>query len=315
MKPPIEISIIIATRNREDVLYKTLEAANEAIKDVTNTEVIVVNDGDNELSSIVDTFSSIKFYKNPGRGVACARNFGTSKAIGSTLFFVDDDMWVNKQALHWISENIINDNEAVYNLNWHYPPQLNQQLNKTKVGQYLLSTGFNTMWGRMVTGQKKEPVNGKYLFNCIMSGSLVISKTIFNNAGGYNEAMIFQGEDTDLTIKLSQNNIKMFCVFDVLLFHNQQDRFDINAFLARVSNGFRSEFDAAKSGHISKRTTATYSTARRIIFSLFCLTENFWIACLNRLPNNTFFRPLNNKLIGMLSGMQLFKQWKLYKVS
>ena len=41
----IDISVIIATRNREQILWETVEKACRAIEN-KNAEVIVINDGD-----------------------------------------------------------------------------------------------------------------------------------------------------------------------------------------------------------------------------------------------------------------------------
>ncbi len=312
-----DISVIIATRNREQVLWLTLKKACEAVAETKNAEIIVVNDGD-EILNIPDKFlQAVRFYKNPKRGVSSARNFGVSNAKGHILFFIDDDMWINTASLKWITDNIVTPKNAtaVYNINWHYPQLLTQKLHQTKIGQYQLRAAYNTMWGRMVTGIKNEPTAGLYPFNCIMSGSLVMSKTIFEKIGRYNEGMIFQGEDADLTEKINAKGVKIFCVFDVMLFHNQQDRFDINNFLARTSDGYASEFQAAKAGFITKRVKKKYEMPGVLFFYFFFVTEFFWIWLLNFLPNNVFCRPLNNKLIGMLSGLQHYKEWKKQKAN
>ncbi len=311
----IDISIIIPTRNREAVLWVTLAKAIAAIEVITNAEVLVINDGDEDLDIPARYNSVIKFYRNPKKGVSTARNFGADNAKGSILFFIDDDMWINKEALGWINNyfSIAENAEAVYNINWHYPQELTQKLIQTKIGQYQLAAAYNTMWGRMVTGQKLEPAQGLYAFNCIMSGSLVMSKTTFEKTGRYNEKMIFQGEDADLTEKINAAGIKIFCVFDVMLFHNQQDRFEIDNFLVRASDGFASEFKAAKEGFITNRAKKIYKMPGSIIFLFFFTTEFFWIWLLKILPNNTFWRLLNNRLIGMLNGLQHYKQWRLYK--
>jgi glycosyltransferase involved in cell wall biosynthesis len=308
----IDISVIIATRNREAVLWITLEKACLAIEGINNTEVIVVNDGDAEINVPEKFAHKIQFYKNPQRGVSYARNLGALKAKGNILFFVDDDMWINKASLEWISEFVIakQNTSAVYNINWVYPPELNEKLVKTKIGQYLLRASYNTMWGRMETGGKQQPGRGLYPFNLIMSGSLVISKSIFERVGKYNEGMIFQGEDTDLGRRLNELAVKIYCVFDVTLFHNHQDRFEISGLLARVNDGYASEFKAAKAGFINENGSKSYHMPRIIIFEFFRLTEWVWIFLHKALPNWAFYRPVNNRIISYLWVLQHYKQWK-----
>jgi glycosyltransferase involved in cell wall biosynthesis len=307
-----DISVIIATRNRQAVLWITLDKACSAISNIKNAEVIVVNDGDGDLNVPERFADKIRFYKNPNRGVSYARNLGALKANGNILFFVDDDMWINAASLEWISEFVIakQNDSAVYNINWVYPPELNEKLVKTKIGQYILRANYNTMFGRMETGGKQQPENGLYPFNLIMSGSLVISKSIFEKVGKYNENMIFQGEDTDLGRMLNQLAVKIYCVFDVTLFHNHQDRFEMTGLLGRVNDGYASEFKAAKAGFITTNGNKTYKIPRLIIFEFFRLTEWCWFFLHKTLPNWALFRPLNNRIISYLWVLQHYKQWK-----
>jgi glycosyltransferase involved in cell wall biosynthesis len=306
----IEISIVIATRHREEILWESVEKAYLAIKD-KNAEIIVVNDGDTEIDVPLKLQDKIVYLNNPKRGVASARNLGALHAKGNTLFFLDDDMWLNKEAIDWIHSFIINgaDKKAVYNINWEYPPKLSENLKHSKIGHYLLNSCYHTMWGRMhQSGQK--PIKGFFRFDHAMSGALVLSKDVFIEIGQYNEAMIFQGEDIDLTNKLNKVLIPIYCVFDVTLHHNQQDRLEINSFLKRDAKGFASEFNAVKSQFIKPNNDIHYKGIKKILFDIFSRTEKMWMLFLKMTPNQTIFIPANNKLIGALASLQRYKQWK-----
>ncbi|MEO6838874.1 MAG: glycosyltransferase [Ginsengibacter sp.] len=304
-----DISIIIATRNREEILLQTLKKACLAIEN-TNTEVIVVNDGDFDLKLPKDILDKIQLYNNPKRGVTSARNFGADKAKGWILFFVDDDMWINCEVIDWINNFIIKskNDEAVYNINWEYPYPLNDNLKRSKIGRYILNYKYHTMWGRMHQNGN-EPKKGLYHFNSIASCSLLISKPVFKKIGGYNEAMIFQGEDIDLSNKLNNHSIPIYCVFDVTLHHNHQDRLEINSFLKRDSDGFESEFKAVKSGFIKPNSNISYKGMKKIMFQGFGATEKIWILFLKAIPNQKIFNSVNNKMIGALGSLQRYKQW------
>ena len=304
-----DISIIIATRNREDILLQTLEKACMAIEN-TNAEITVINDGDIDLKLPNEILDKIKLFNNPNRGVASARNFGVEKAKGSILFFVDDDMWINREIIDWINIFIIKNKNAgsAYNINWEYPDTLYEKLHNSKIGQYILSNQYNTMWGRMHE-KGYEPKSGLYLFNTVSSCSLIMPKKIFNEAGRYNEAMIFQGEDIDLSNKFNNLSIPIYCVFDVTLYHNHQDRLEIDSFLKRDSDGFESEFKAVKSGFIKPNSNISYPRAKRIMFRSFWATEKIWILFLKMIPNKKVFNPINNKIIGALGSLQRYKKW------
>ena len=306
----IDISIIIATRNRKKILWETVEKATIAIKN-KNAEIIVVNDGDLPLVVPSQFLHKITYFDNPKRGVSSARNFGTIKARGTIFFFVDDDMWINSEVIDWINLFVIEqkNSNAVYNINWEYPPTLNEKLFNTKVGKYLLKGNYNTMWGRM-HHKGEKPVKSIYSFSSIASCSLVISNSIFNKIGGYNEKMIFQGEDIDLTNKLNSMQIPIYCVFNVTLFHNHQDRLEIKSFLKRDADGFNSEFKAVKYGFIKPPDDLKYNGIKKLIFDLFIITERGWILLLKIIPNTKWFTPISNKLIGYLASLQRYKEWK-----
>ncbi len=307
---PIEISIIIATRNREAILWVTVEKAVAAASNKL-VEIIVVNDGDETLNPPKHVAAFARYFNNPSRGVSSARNFGAAQASGNILFFIDDDMWINGEVLDWIQQHTTEEPgcNAVYNINWQYPPQLQQQLRHTKIGRYLLHANYNCMWGRMhVSG--KQPVKGLYSFSSIASCSLVMHKNIFRILGGYNEQLIFQGEDIDLSNRLRLASVPIYAVFDTTLFHNHQDRLEIDGFLSRLSNGYKSEFEAAKAGIIEPLSNREYGNGARLIFELALATEFILVGLYKIIPNHSSFMSLSNKVIGLLAGLTRYKKWR-----
>ncbi len=310
MEHPVFISIIIATRDREIILWETVEKAVNAAAN-KRVEIIIINDGDSPLAPPPYLASKIICLDNPRRGVSAARNYGVSQSSGDVLFFVDDDMWVNDAAIDWITNSFssLNPGESVFNLNWKYPPVLQEKLSTSKVGRYLLSSAYHTMWGRMHQ-PGEQPTTGLYEYRHVGSGSLVMLKTIFTSIGGYNEAMIFQGEDIDLSQRLISSGIKIFTVFSVTLFHNHQDRIGIDGYIRRESNGYASEFKAVEAGLIKSSGEKSYGGNHKIIYRFFQASEIFWISLFKILPNHPSFNFITNRLIGILAGLQRFKHWR-----
>ena len=305
----IDISIIIATRNRASILWTSIEQAIAAT-DGMPAEIIIVNDGDQPLEVPFAFQDKIKCFDNHTRGVSAARNYGVSKSAGSYLFFVDDDMWINREAICWIIDHLGDDKNcgSVYNINWEYPGSLNEKLATTKVGKFILNANYNTMWGRMHTSGSR-PVVGLYKFNQAASGSLVMHKNIFNTLGGYNESLTFQGEDIDLSNRLSKLSIPIFCVFDITLHHNHADRLDLDGYLQRISNGYKSQFIAEKKGVIPS-SAQHYKKTAIFIFEIFRVSEKVWLALYRLIPHHNIFGALTNRFTGILSGLQRYKQWR-----
>lgn len=304
------ISIIIATRNREAILWESVSKAVMAITG-KNAEIIIVNDGDKALVPPAEYEERLQCFDNPSRGVSSARNFGAARAKGELLFFIDDDMWINPEVLDWIHLHMADENSytSVFNINWEYPPVLSQKLRHSKVGKYLLNANYNCMWGRMHQ-HGEQPVWGLYLYHSIASCSLIMTKAIFSKLGGYNEQLIFQGEDIDLSNRLGFLSVPIFAVFDITLFHNHQDRLDIAGFLARLGNGYSSEFQAVKAGVIKPLSNRAYVGSARKLFDFFYATEAGWMFLYNSIPTNRLFTPITNKLVGLLAGLARYKEWK-----
>lgn len=310
----IDISVIIATRNREAILWTTVEKAIASIEG-KRAEIIIVNDGDKPLA-VNEVFSEkIRCFTNPLKGVSAARNFGAANAKGEVLFFADDDMWIIPEAIDWIHNQMKEEQNraAAYNLNWEYPSTLQQKLTGTKVGRFLLDAAYNTMWGRMHEKGIK-PQNGLYKYHSIASCSLVMHKSVFKKAGGYNEQLIFQGEDIDLSNRLRLLSIPVYAVFDVTLYHNHQDRLELEGYLDRLSSGYKSEFKAAQEGIINPSANRNYNGKHRVVFEFFLFAEKGLILIFKLIPTHRYFKFFSNRVIGLLSGLGRFKEWKKVSV-
>lgn len=304
MAEDINLSIIIPTKNRPEILKQTLEQILIAIEN-TNITVFVINDGNSLTNKIIST--QIEYHKNPKNGVSVARNYGASLAKTEWLLFLDDDMWITEQTID--AFNIVmnqDDNNSVYCLNWEYPKQLNIQLKKSKIGRYILNADYNTMKGRiskkLIWNNTFEKISG------IGSGSLLISKSIFNKINGYNESIIFQGEDIDLSNKLKKCNIELKAYTPVTCFHNQQDRVDINGYLDREYRGYISQKYAEKEGIIIN--TNAKPTTKDKIYTFFVPFEKILIFLFNFVPNIAFLDSITFRLIGILSSIQKIKAYK-----
>ncbi len=222
-------------------------------------------------------------------------------------------MWINASAVEWIEE-FMNKEEnihAVYNLNWQYPNELNAALKSTKIGRFLLSAAYHRTWGRMKQ-KGAEPAKGLYQYNSIASCSLLMHRSLFDRIGGYQQEFIFQGEDIELSNRIQSMDIPIYAVFDVLLYHNHQDRMEIKGFLKRVESGYQSEFKARAAGYLPL-IDEDFSVGKKVAFELVSATEPLWIAAYNLLPNHSLFNKINTRLVGLLSGLQKFKQWKAHK--
>jgi glycosyltransferase involved in cell wall biosynthesis len=96
MKPDPQVSVIIPTYNRRDLLPETIDSVL-AQRDVA-FEVIVVNDGStDDTARIIQPYSDsgqIRYLEQQNAGQSKARNLGLANAKGEFVVFLDDDdLW------------------------------------------------------------------------------------------------------------------------------------------------------------------------------------------------------------------------------
>ncbi len=93
----MKISVIIPTYNRSQMLVRCLQALEHQTFPVNAFEVIVVNDGSLDQTTlamesfIMDTSLDMHFFTQDNSGPSAARNLGISKSRGEYLAFTDDD--------------------------------------------------------------------------------------------------------------------------------------------------------------------------------------------------------------------------------
>jgi len=85
------VSIIVPQYNRKEYLPINLKSMiNQKYK---NIEILVVNDGGEDVSDIVKSFNDnrIKYFEKENGGLSSARNFGLKQASGKYVAMIDQD--------------------------------------------------------------------------------------------------------------------------------------------------------------------------------------------------------------------------------
>ncbi len=103
------ISVIVPTYNRADDLLRVLDSLLNQTMDITDYEVIVVNDGSTDnTSEVLDAYSqrktNVRAIHQPNQGPAAARNAGLHAATAPLVAFTDDDCIVDEK---WL-DSIVN---------------------------------------------------------------------------------------------------------------------------------------------------------------------------------------------------------------
>src|SRR3989338_8449801 len=90
MKKKDLVSVIITTKNEDDVIKKLLQSINN--QTYKKVEVILVdNNSEDNTIKIASKFKGVKIY-NWGPERSAQRNYGVRKSFGEFLLFLDADM-------------------------------------------------------------------------------------------------------------------------------------------------------------------------------------------------------------------------------
>jgi glycosyltransferase involved in cell wall biosynthesis len=193
-------SIVIPSYNRAKVI---LPAINSVLTQTfQDFELIIADDGStDETRSVVESLNDprIKYYYQSNAGPSAARNFGSQKAIGKYLVFLDSD---DSAERNWLQEfyNVIN----------------------TKQEADLICCGIKKetkdhAWKVVL------PSEGRYLFKkektLFLAGAFCVKREIFLSVGGYDVKLKFS-ENTDLRFKILSQTKQAFSIDKPLVLYN-----------------------------------------------------------------------------------------------
>jgi GT2 family glycosyltransferase len=212
--PPNEraVSVVIPTYNRAHQIGGAIESV--LIQTHGAHEIIVVDDGSkDETAAACHRFgSAVRYVFQPNAGVAAARNHGALLATGDLLAFLDsDDIWhPQKLALQlaaleasptagWsITDCFVIDanGERVHESGWTTVFSIFQELGvsaRTFFQQYfepdILALGDRTL--SAFAGDAWIPL---FLGNFALPSSALISRSLFEKSGGFDETFLFSEE-------------------------------------------------------------------------------------------------------------------------
>jgi GT2 family glycosyltransferase len=301
----MEISIVIPTYNRNNILYKHLAIAYAALKGLDH-EIIVINDSKtNRVEIPAEWQDTISVFSNPKQGVASARNLGASLAKSENLLFIDDDMIINRMAVERAIGFLKDSKNVCLNIDWVYPPELESKLETYQFGRYLEHYGFTTLrgWlGKDFEWKKDQMIK----VGAAASYFLAMSKASFGKSGGYDENFPFAGfEDHDFAVRLERQGINAFLDTGVMVWHNEEDRVQLAGWMQRKYRGGQTQQIAVQMGH--KELGINYNNLKGKLYFIISKTEFMFTAALKIIPNIKVFDPLYFRIVNILLGTNLYK--------
>jgi glycosyltransferase involved in cell wall biosynthesis len=252
MSPNNQLSVIVPTFARPDILRLTLEGLCNQIDSTSLAEVIVVCDGfDDRTASVAQAFSHrlpIHFLDQPKKGVSSARNRGIAFASSPILLLLDDDVVPSPGLIgehaRFHEERNQDDSVLLGYVTWH--PDLPASPFMRWYGEYGALFGYSLL-------DDDQKANPRFFYSCNIS----LKRKFLTANGGFNENLTVL-EDHDLGFRLAQDGMQLFFRKSALGYHYQTFTFrqacerleryssGLNAFLktsagkalARRRNGF-----------------------------------------------------------------------------
>lgn len=260
------LSIILPTKDRQPLLFKTLKALLTATENI-DCEILIIDNSTSADIQLPTTLqhNSIKIVKNPGNrnSVFASRNYGASIAQSEQLLFLDDDILVTPESIHFAIEFQRQHPRTASNVSWQYPPELLDKMKSTVFGRFLIYAGYTTM--RELYGVEQWQTNAIFESKGVASYFLCIQRQTFREVGAYEERHLHEGTDMSLIENLRRSNVKMYINSQLLIFHNEEDRVEIRNWMERKKRLGEIIAHSVAIGDASEKKL-NYSLSKTILF-------------------------------------------------
>ena len=198
----IEISVVIPTHNRSDLLKDLLLALSKQTFPSEKFEAVVVADGSTDgTQEMLENLSvpyQLKLVDQPQSGVAAARNNGARAAQGGIIVFLDDDVVPDARLLEEYSITQTSNPGGVA-LGLMIPRDEGKRSGWNTYEDFLLKKHYSAV------AAGSRPPAGRRLY----SGNFSIPRAIFLKHGGFDETF-GRGEDVELGFRLEQDNVPFY---------------------------------------------------------------------------------------------------------
>lgn len=202
-----ELSVVIPTYNRKEILLKTLAAYQQQSASTEAAEILVLDDeSTDDTAKAVAEFSRaavshVRYFRLTHRGQAAVRNHGIREARGKLLLFGDDDIVPGS---HLVAEHLA----------WHqkYPEpfvavlglvEWAPEVKPTPFMEWLAKDGILFGHGHIRAGQQ---VDFRFFYSCNLS----IKTDFLRQNGMFDEDFKGYGfEDTELGYRLEKKGLRL----------------------------------------------------------------------------------------------------------
>jgi len=190
----INFSVVIPARNEEAYIGKTLESIFTTIKDRTDVEVFVVDNGSTDKTKeVVARYPKATLLEEPIPGTSRTRERGFRASHGALVGFLDSDTMLPAD---WFAKA-----EAAFKRD----PRL-----VCLSGPYIyydLPAGINLLVRVFYSIAYGVYVVSRFIFrnaSVVQGGNYVVRRTALEAIGGHDVTITFYGDDTDVAKRMSK---------------------------------------------------------------------------------------------------------------
>ncbi len=219
----MKISFIIPVYNRPGETRELLQSLSSQTEG--DFEVIIVEDGSTESSeAVVENYREVLdisyFYKD-NSGPGPSRNFGSKKAKGEYLIFLDSDCVLPGDYFRIVREML----EQKYTDAFGGPDKAHTDFTSFQKAINFSMTSFFTTGGIRGGNEKMEKFHPR-------SFNMGFSKEVFEVTGGFSNMRF--GEDVDLSIRILEQGFSTQLIKEAFVYHKR--RSNLRQFFKQVYN-------------------------------------------------------------------------------
>ena len=232
-------SIIVCAFNEEENIFHCLSSIEKAVQKIINYEVLVINNGSSDNTSLkIKDFSNnsskifadnLKVFNINHVGLSEARNFGIKKCNGKFISFVDADATVD---INWLNE--INLSFKKYNADIISGRVCNLD-NGYKMSQFLFNAHY-----RVLNINKQSRIIHDKSKTSVIGANMSFKKEIFDKTSGFFEHFKLRGDDTSFVTYLKSLNFKEFYLNESIVYNDHTKslyKWLIQQFQGGLANG------------------------------------------------------------------------------
>lgn len=216
----MDISVIIPTYNRKNVLRKCILALTGQTYPRSEYEIIIVDDGSTDGTEEMvrslqnDPVGMLRLVAQRNRGPASARNVGITHAKGNILLFLGDDIIATADLIKRHSElhaRYSGDHIAVLgHVTW------SPEIRITNLMRWLESSGVQFGYGTI-----KDPENVP--FNYFYTSNVSVKRRFLQNHGLFDEDFPYAAwEDIELAYRLKQKGLRILYAANAVAYHDHR---------------------------------------------------------------------------------------------